>query len=64
MRNISAVHFPIQDIGLLKAISKNYSTSYPPNNDELDMFKERWNPYCTVATWYMWRSVDPVPVEY
>ena len=56
--------FPIQDIGLLKAISKNYNTDYPPDSKRLERFKARWSPYCTVATWYMWRSVDPVPVEY
>tara|TARA_B100000579_G_scaffold164106_2_gene133247 strand:+ start:9498 stop:10115 length:618 start_codon:yes stop_codon:yes gene_type:complete len=56
--------FPIQDIGLLKAISKNYNTDYPPDSQSLERFKARWSPYCTVATWYMWRSVDPVPVEY
>jgi DNA-3-methyladenine glycosylase II len=56
--------FPVQDIGLLKAISKNYITTYPPSTKDLDKFKKRWSPYCSVATWYMWRSVDPVPVEY
>ncbi len=56
--------FPIQDIGLLKAISKNYNTDYPPDSQSLERCKARWSPYCTVATWYMWRSVDPVPVEY
>jgi DNA-3-methyladenine glycosylase II len=56
--------FPIQDIGLLKAISKNYKTLYPPSETELEKFKKRWSPYCTVATWYMWRSIDPLPVEY
>ena len=56
--------FPIQDIGLLKAISKNYMTEYPPTTDDLLKIQKRWSPYCTVGTWYMWRSVDPVPVEY
>ena len=56
--------FPIQDIGLLKAISKNYMTEYPPTIDDLLKIQQRWSPYCTVGTWYMWRSVDPVPVEY
>jgi len=56
--------FPVHDIGLLKAISKNYMTTYPPSIKDLDKFKKRWSPYCSVATWYMWRSVDPVPVEY
>ena len=31
---------------------------------ELMKFKEKWSPWCSIATWYMWRSLDPVPVEY
>ncbi len=49
---------------LIKAISKNYKKEYPLKKDELDFFKNKWHPYTTVATWYMWRSIDPVPVEY
>ena len=56
--------FPEQDIGLLKAISKNYKTDYPPSKEELKRFKKKWDPYCSVATWYLWRSIDPVAVEY
>lgn len=56
--------FPIQDIGLLKGISRTYGTSYPPSQKDLDKFRKKWSPFCTVATWYMWRSVDPVVVEY
>jgi DNA-3-methyladenine glycosylase II len=56
--------FPFSDIGLIKAISKNYKKEYPLKKDELDYFKNKWHPYSTVATWYMWRSIDPVPVEY
>ena len=56
--------FPFSDIGLIKAISKNYKKEYPLKKDELDYFKKKWHPYSTVATWYMWRSIDPVPVEY
>ena len=56
--------FPIQDIGLLRAISKNYKISYPPNKTQLDRFNKKWSPYCTVATWYLWRSIDPVVVSY
>ena len=56
--------FPIQDIGMLKGISKNYNVAYPPSKEDLNKFHNLWYPYCTVATWYMWRSVDPVPVEY
>lgn len=56
--------FPFSDIGLIKAISKNYRKEYPLKKEELDYFKNKWHPYSTVATWYMWRSIDPVPVEY
>lgn len=56
--------FPIQDIGLLRAISVNYKTSYPPTPRELEKYQKKWSPYCTVATWYLWRSIDPVPVNY
>lgn len=56
--------FPVQDIGLLRAISKNYKTSYPPTNSQLKKFNKKWSPYCTVATWYLWRSIDPVVVSY
>ncbi len=56
--------FPVQDIGLLKAISKNYKTKYPPSAAKLDLLKKNWSPYSTVATWYMWRSIDPTPVKY
>ena len=56
--------FPFSDIGLIKAISKNYKKEYPLKKDQLDFFKKKWHPYSTVATWYMWRSIDPVPVEY
>lgn len=56
--------FPEQDIGLLKAISKSYKIDYPPTAEQLRKFKKKWDPYCSVATWYLWRSIDPVPVKY
>jgi DNA-3-methyladenine glycosylase II len=56
--------FPFSDIGLIKAISKNYKKDYPLKKEQLDFFKNKWHPYSTVATWYMWRSIDPVVVEY
>ena len=34
------------------------------SKEELMKFKEKWSPWCSIATWYMWRSLDPVPVEY
>jgi len=56
--------FPEKDIGLLKAICKQYKKKYPLSKTQIDLFKKKWSPYSTIATWYMWRSIDPVPVEY
>ena len=56
--------FPIQDIGLLRAISKNYKTSYPPSKRFLDKISKLHSGYRTIFTWYMWRSIDPTDVEY
>jgi len=56
--------FPIQDIGLLRAISKNYKKSYPPSKRFLDKISRLHAGYRTVFTWYMWRSIDPTDVEY
>tara|TARA_Y100000590_G_scaffold199532_1_gene226643 strand:+ start:420 stop:1046 length:627 start_codon:yes stop_codon:yes gene_type:complete len=56
--------FPIKDIGLLRAISKNYKTSYPPSKRFLNKISRRHSGYRTVFTWYMWRSIDPVDVDY
>ncbi|MBM5787842.1 MAG: DNA-3-methyladenine glycosylase 2 family protein [Pelagibacterales bacterium] len=56
--------FPEKDIGLLKAICKQYKKKYPLSETQIGLFKRKWSPYSTIATWYMWRSIDPVPVEY
>ena len=56
--------FPTKDIGLIRAISKNYKTSYPPSNKFLNRISKKHSGYRTVFTWYMWRSIDPVDVEY
>ena len=56
--------FPSADIGLLKAISINYNLKYPLKNSDIEKFKKKWTPWSTVATWYLWRSLDPVPVKY
>ena len=56
--------FPIKDIGLLRAISKNYKKSYPPSKRLLDKISNLHLGYRTVLTWYMWRSIDPADVEY
>ena len=56
--------FPIKDIGLLRAISKNYKTSYPPSKKFLEKISKTHDGYRTIFTWYMWRSIDPSDVEY
>ena len=56
--------WPIQDIGLLRAISKNYKKTYLPPEKFVSLLKKRYTPYCSVATWYLWRSIDPEPIQY
>ena len=56
--------FPTKDIGLLRAISKNYKVSYPPSKRFLNKISKMHLGYRSVFTWYMWRSIDPVVVEY
>ena len=56
--------WPIQDIGLLRAISKNYKKKYLPPEKFVNILKKRFTPYCSVATWYLWRSIDPEPIQY
>ena len=55
---------PLGDIGLVNAINLHYNNKEKLSKEELMKFKEKWSPWCSVATWYMWRSLDPVPVEY
>jgi DNA-3-methyladenine glycosylase II len=56
--------FPTKDIGLVRAISKNYKTSYPPSERFLNKISKLHLGYRSVFTWYMWRSIDPINVEY
>ena len=56
--------WPIQDIGLLRAISKNYKKNYLPPEKFVALLQKRFSPYCSVATWYLWRSIDPEPIQY
>ena len=55
---------PEKDVGLLKALSKNYKTSYPPSKRFLEKISKLHSGYRTVFTWYMWRSIDPTDVKY
>ena len=56
--------WPSQDIGLLRAISKNYKKKYLPPNEFVSLLNKKFTPYCSVATWYLWRSIDPEPIQY
>ena len=55
---------PIGDVGLRKAMEKNYSEGKSLSKEEIGKIAKEWQPYRTVATWYLWRSLDPEPVEY
>ena len=56
--------WPIQDIGLLRAISNNYKKRYLPPQSYVSLLQKKFSPYCSVATWYLWRSIDPEPIQY
>ncbi|WCM18365.1 DNA-3-methyladenine glycosylase [Paraburkholderia bryophila] len=55
---------PLDDLGLIRAISVNYFSGEPVTRSEAREVAANWEPWRTVATWYMWRSLDPLPVEY
>ncbi|NDY83883.1 DNA-3-methyladenine glycosylase 2 family protein [Orrella sp. NBD-18] len=55
---------PLDDVGLLNAISLHYFSGEPVSRFEAREVSQAWQPWRTVATWYLWRSLDPVPVEY
>ena len=56
--------WPLQDIGLLRAVSNNYKKKYLPPKSFLDKLHKKFTPYCSVATWYLWRSIDNEPIQY
>ena len=55
---------PIDDIGLLKGISEHYFSGEPVSRAEAREVGDAWAPFRSVATWYIWRSLDPLPVDY
>ena len=55
---------PLDDLGLIKGISQSYFSGEPVSRAEARELAEAWSPYRTVGTWYLWRSLDPVPVQY
>jgi len=55
---------PLDDVGLINGISKCYFSGDVVSRSDAREVSQAWAPYRTVATWYIWRSLDPVPVEY
>lgn len=55
---------PLDDIGLIKGISINYFSGEPVSRAEAREVGDAWAPFRSVATWYIWRSLDPLPVAY
>jgi DNA-3-methyladenine glycosylase II len=56
--------FPADDIGLVRAIERHFHDGARLDKDAVRAYRQRWAPWNTVATWYLWRSLDPIPVEY
>ena len=55
---------PLDDPGLITGISQNYFSGDPVSRSDAREVAEAWKPWCSVATWYIWRSLDPQPVAY
>jgi DNA-3-methyladenine glycosylase II len=55
---------PLDDVGLINGISKNYFSGDVVSRSDARDVAVAWAPYCSVATWYIWRSLDPLPVTY
>jgi DNA-3-methyladenine glycosylase II len=56
--------FPVADIGVIRAIEKHFHDRERLSKPELEAYRARWAPWSTVATWYLWRSLEANPVEY
>jgi DNA-3-methyladenine glycosylase II len=55
---------PLDDVGLINGISRNYFSGDVVSRSDAREVAAAWQPYCSVATWYIWRSLDPLPVAY
>ena len=55
---------PLDDVGLINGISQSYFSGESVSRSDAREVAAAWAPYCSVATWYIWRSLDPLPVEY
>ena len=56
--------FPVDDIGLIRGMEKLYNSGESMSKSQLHEIAESWKPYRTMGVWYIWRSMDPEPVEY
>ena len=56
--------FPIGDIGAIRALEKIYNKGQKMKKEQIEEIVKKWKPWRTIATWYLWRSIDPVPVQY
>jgi DNA-3-methyladenine glycosylase II len=56
--------FPLTDLGLQRAIQLHYGRGRPLSLGRMEQVGAAWRPWRTVAVWYLWRSLDPIPVEY
>jgi len=56
--------WPVLDLGLQKAISKNYKKKYLPPKSFVEKLRIKFSPMCTIAVWYLWRSIDNEPIQY
>ena len=56
--------FPVDDIGIIRAIEKHFHDGEQLSKAEVLAYRQRWAPWNTVASWYLWRSLDPIPVVY
>jgi DNA-3-methyladenine glycosylase II len=55
---------PLDDLGLQRAMSMHYNNERPLSKKKMRTIAKDWVPWRSVATWYLWRSLDPIPVEY
>ena len=55
---------PLGDLGLRRAVGKNYLNTFDPTYEEVEKVAKKWIPYRSAATWFLWKSIDPIPVAY
>jgi DNA-3-methyladenine glycosylase II len=56
--------FPVDDLGLRKAVVAHYGAGEPMTLDQIRAVGDTWRPWRSAATWYLWRALDPVAIEY